>query len=145
MVSARRSRGLLRPTTPAAAFSCARQCEATTSATDRARMRSKAKAGLERASALSSSNESISDVTLKIGLSVRDGYRERDILPGNRDWKSFLSFCANSPQCHADARADTSSMDSRRSRCVPTQTVAPSVVRLWILRERGISSALSKK
>jgi len=52
MVSARRSRGLLRPTTPAAAFSCARQCEATTSATDRARMRSKAKAGLKRASAL---------------------------------------------------------------------------------------------
>jgi hypothetical protein len=52
MVSARRNAGFLRPTTPGAALGGARQREATTSATDRARMRSKAKAGLERASTL---------------------------------------------------------------------------------------------
>ena len=52
MVSARRSRGFVRPTTPAAAFSGACPSEATTSATDRARMRSTAKAAVERAGTL---------------------------------------------------------------------------------------------
>jgi hypothetical protein len=52
MVSARRHPGFLRPTTPAAALGGARQHEAMTSATDRARMRSKAKAAVERAGTL---------------------------------------------------------------------------------------------